>query len=141
MPTVAQKFPDVEVQMKKDVLSINGPSGSVLNAELFILQKLVEEMKFSSSTDLPPNSEEYHALKRNMEGIIKMIRVFNPMKWRWENQEQVKITLEENPNSQLDVMIKGRNSKNRLVQKEFLNSFNWLRNCAVVRTPNSGRFY
>lgn len=141
LQSVAQKFSDVEVQMKKDVLSISGPSGSVLNAELFILQKLVEDMKFSSSTNLPPNSEEYHALKRNMEGIIKMIRVFNPMKWRWENQEQVKITLEEGPNAQLDVTIRGRNSKNRLVQKEFLTSFHWLRNCAVIRTPNSGKLY
>jgi hypothetical protein len=136
---VNQKFPDVQFQLSHDVLSINGPSGSVLNAELFILQKLVEDMKFSSLTNLPQNGEEYETLKRNLEGILKMTRIFNSMKWRWESQEQVKITVEQSPTAELEITVRGRNSKNRLVQREFLAFFIWLQNCLVIRTPNSGR--
>lgn len=139
LSTVKQKFPDSEFQLNHDVLSINGPSGSVLNAELLILQKLVEEQKISSSTNISHTSEEYETLKRNLEGIMKMTHIFNPMKWRWENQEQVKITIEQNPKEELKITIKGRNSKNRLVQQEFLAFFTWLQNCIVIRTPNSGR--
>jgi hypothetical protein len=139
LSTVKQKFSDVQFQVSRDVLSINGPSGSVLTAELFILQKLVEDMKFSSLTNLPENSEEYATLKRNLEGILKMTRIFNPMKWRWENQEQVKITIEQSPTAELEITVRGRNSKNRLVQQEFLTLFNWLQICLVIRTPNSGR--
>lgn len=132
-----QQFPDVQFQVDHDVLSINGSSGSVLNAELFILQKLVEDMKISSS-NLPHDDEEDETLRRNLEGLMKMLHIFNPMKWRWENQEQVKINLEQNPSAELEITIKGRNSKNRLVQREFLTALNWLQNCLVIRTPNSG---
>ena len=136
-----QQFPNAHVQLKDHVLSISGPSGSVLNSELFILQKLVEDLKFSSSNNLPPDSEESETFKRNLEGLMRMTRVYNPMKWRWENQEQVKITLEQSPTAQLDVTVRGRDSKNRLVEKEFLTAFTWLQNCLVIRTPNSGRLY
>ncbi|CAF2245743.1 unnamed protein product [Rotaria magnacalcarata] len=132
-----KKFPDVQFQLAHDVLSINGPSGSVLNAELFILQKLVEEMKIASP-QFAHGSEEDETLQRNLEGLMKMLRVFNPMKWRWENQEQVEINLEQGPSAELEITIKGRNSKNRLVEREFLTALNWLRNCLVIRTPNSG---
>ena len=120
-----QKFPDIQFQLTNDVLSINGPSGTVLSGELFVLQNLVEDMKISSS-NIAKDSEQYETLRRNLEGLMKMIRVFNPMKWRWENQEQVKITLEQSPTAELEITIRGRNSKNRLVQREFIASLIWL---------------
>ncbi|CAF1456975.1 unnamed protein product [Adineta steineri] len=132
-----QKFPNVQIQVNHDILSINGSSGSVLSAELFILQKLVEDMKISSS-QIARGSDEYGTLQRNLDGLMKMLYVFNPMKWRWENEEQVKINMEQCPSAELEITIKGRNSKNRLVQKEFLTTLNWLQNCLVIRTPNSG---
>ena len=139
LDSTREKFSNVQTHLKDHVLIISGPSGSVLNAELYILQQLVEEMNFSSSSNAPPNTEEYETLKRNLEGVMKMTKIFNPMKWRWENQEQVQINVEQNPTGQMEITVKGRNSKNQLVQQEFQVAFNWLKDCVVIRTPNSGK--
>lgn len=133
-----KKYPHAHIQIKDDLISINGPSGAVLNAELFILQGLVEDLTFSSESEPSANREEDETLQRNLEGIMKMLHIFNPMKWRWENQEQVKITFQQDSKAQLQIIVRGRDSKNRLVLKEFLSALSWLQKCVVIRTPNSG---
>ena len=140
LSSAKQKFPDVYTQLNGNELSMKGPSGSVLMFELSVLQKLVESRTFSLLSHVPPNSDEYATFKRNMKGILKMIRIFNPMKWRWENEEQVKINFEPNSTDQLEITVTGRNSKNSLVREEFLTTALWLRNCVVIQTPNSGKY-
>ena len=81
-------------------------------------------------------------MKRNLESVSKMTRIFNPMIWRWEAQHQVKITVNNNPfKNECEITIKGRDSKNQLVQKEFQTFLGWLKDCAVLRHPNSGKKY
>ncbi|CAF3205098.1 unnamed protein product [Rotaria socialis] len=138
LSTAKRIFPDAHVELNHNVLSINGSSGSVLKFELFVLQKLVEDMVFSLSSHAPPNSEAHETFQRNTQGILKMLHIFNPMKWRWENEAQVKINVEQSPTDQLKITVSGRNSNNRLVREEFLELSVWLRNCVVIRTPNSG---
>jgi len=81
-----QKCPQAHIQIKDNLITIKGPSGIVLNAELFILQSLVEDLK-----------------------------------------------------AQLAITVRGRDSKNRLVLKEFQSALSWLQKCVVIRTPNSGK--
>jgi len=134
-----QKCPQAHIQIKDNLITIKGPSGIVLNAELFILQSLVEDLTFSSESKPTGNREEYETLQRNLEGLMKMLHIFNPMKWRWENQEQVKINLQQDSKAQLAITVRGRDSKNRLVLKEFQSALSWLQKCVVIRTPNSGK--
>ena len=134
-----QKCPQAHIQINDNLITIKGPSGIVLNAELFILQSLVEDLTFSSESKPTGNREEYETLQRNLEGLMKMLHIFNPMKWRWENQEQVKINLQQDSKAQLAITVRGRDSKNRLVLKEFQSALSWLQKCVVIRTPNSGK--
>ena len=42
-----QTFPNVNIQLNNHVITLEGPAGSVLDAELDILQQLIVEMKFT----------------------------------------------------------------------------------------------
>ncbi|CAF4555358.1 unnamed protein product, partial [Rotaria magnacalcarata] len=61
-----------------------------------------------------------------------MLSIFNPMTWRWAAQQQVEIIVSNNTkNDECEVVIKGRDSQNKLVQKEFRSFIGWLKDCAV----------
>ncbi|CAF4933597.1 unnamed protein product, partial [Rotaria magnacalcarata] len=78
-------------------------------------------------------------MERNLEMIMKMPYIFNPMKWRWEAEKQVKITISSNTNRKTcDITVEGRDSDNQKVKQEFDSFLSWLRNCAVIRHPNAG---
>ncbi|CAF0755943.1 unnamed protein product [Rotaria sordida] len=134
-------FPNVQIQLNNHILSLEGRAGSVLDAELDILKQLIVEMKFNLTNDYSPTATaDYQRMKRNLEGVSKMPSIFNPMKWRWEAQHQVKITVNNNTiNNECEITIEGRDSQNQLVQKEFRSFLGWLKNCAVIRHPNAGK--
>ncbi|CAF0889255.1 unnamed protein product [Didymodactylos carnosus] len=133
-----QTFTNLQISLNNNhELILKGPSGSVLEAELDIIQQLVVPMKFNLTNDFNPTSSEYKSMKRNLESVMKMPRIFNPMKWRWEAQQQVKITI-NTTNGVCEITIEGRDSRNQLAQKEFQSFLRWLKTCAVIRHPNSG---
>jgi hypothetical protein len=138
LTTAKQTFPNVQMQLNNHVLSLEGLAGSVLDAELDISQQLVVETKFNLTNEYPPNDANYKRMDRNLEGVSKMPQIFNPMIWRWEAQRQVKITVNSTSKNECEITIKGRDSQNQLVQKEFRSFLGWLRQCAVIRHPNSG---
>ncbi len=135
-----QMFPNVKIQLNNQILSLEGSAGSVLDTELDILRQLVEEMKFTLTNQHQPTEKaNYERMKQNLESVSKVTRIFNPMIWRWENQQQVKITVNNNPfKNECEITIEGRNSQNQLVKKEFQSFLGWLKDCAVLRHPNSG---
>ncbi|CAF5052583.1 unnamed protein product, partial [Rotaria sp. Silwood1] len=133
-------FSNVQIQLNNHILSLEGPAGSVLDAELDILQQLVVEMKFKLVNDYSPTAKtDYERMRRNLEDVSKMPSIFNPMKWRWEAEHQVKMTVNNNTtNNECEITIEGRDSQNQLVLNEFGSFLGWLRNCAVVRHPHAG---
>jgi hypothetical protein len=61
------------------------------------------------------------------------------MKWRWEAQKQVEITINSNTATKTcEITVKGRDSANKKVKDEFTAFIRWLQNCAVIRHPNAG---
>jgi hypothetical protein len=61
------------------------------------------------------------------------------MKWRWEAQKQVKITVTDNlAKKTCDIIVEGKHSENQNVKKEFDSFLDWLQKVAVIRHPNAG---
>ena len=141
LATAKQNFPNVQIQLNNHILSLEGLAGSVLDAELDILRQLVVEMKFTLTNVFSPTDRaKFELMKRNLEGVSKMPRIFKPMKWRWETQHQVKITVNTSVTKDAsEITIKGRDSQNQLVQQEFQAFLGWLKECAVLRHPESGK--
>ncbi|CAF1054960.1 unnamed protein product [Didymodactylos carnosus] len=146
---VTQMFPTAHCHLTTDhQLVIRGPSGPVIEAELYIRQQLIVEFSFQLRNDSVPNSVEYENVNRNIVHMSKLSHIFNPMIWRWEIQEQVKISVEfkklkkqQSPQSLenvCEVTVQGRVSQNQRVRSEFKVFFGWLKTCSVMRHPNSG---
>jgi hypothetical protein len=131
----SQQFPYVDMHINNNKLVFRGPSGQVLNAELFIRQQLVTTLKFT----LPERPNDN--LTRNLETVTKMpIDLFGPLRWRWEAEQQVKVRTKMNSKQgTIDVTVEGLDSQNQAVKKEFMSFERWLNSCAVIRDPHSGR--
>ena len=137
-------FSDIEIKITDDMtsnasraLKLKGRSGSVLKAELDIRQQLVTELKFKLQGNRRLDTTAAQNLERNLEGVIAMPWIFNPMIWRWQAQEQVKITV-NNTGKVCEISCEGRDAQNQSVFSEFQAFLGWLEVCAVIRGPNSG---
>ena len=129
----------INIQLNNQIIHLKGTSGTVLDAELHIHQQLVKETKFSLTNTKTPNTAPFINLERNLESIMKMPYIFNPMKWRWAAQRQVEITINTNTSTKTcDITVKARDSDADKVKKEFDSFLLWLQGCAVIRHPNSG---
>ena len=123
-------------QQQQPQLILKGPSGSVLDAELDIRRYLVTKRKFILEDDDNNNIN----LKRNLKSLTQMTRIFNPMKWRWEREEQVQITF-NTENEQLEVQCRGRDAQINGVYNEFQSFLTWLKYCTTIRNPESGELF
>ncbi|CAF2088565.1 unnamed protein product [Rotaria magnacalcarata] len=129
----------INMQMGGGTLLLTGPAGPVLNAELHLRQQMVDEMQFSLTTGTAATTEPNSNMAINLQSVTKMTQIFNPLKWRWETQKQVEITINGNTATKTcDITVKGRDSDNKKVKKEFDSFMKWLRNCAVIRHPSAG---
>ena len=133
-------YPNTNIQLNNHILTLQGSAGSVLDAELDILRQLVVEMRFSLINQYSPNeTAKYTLMKQNLESLSKMPWIFDPMKWRWEAQHQVKITVNNSTiKDTCEIIMEGRDSQNQFVRKEFQSFLGWLKTCAVIRHPHSG---
>jgi hypothetical protein len=149
LPKVMQMFSLIQCHLlgvSPDKVILKGFSGAVVEAELYIRQHLTEELHFQLRNDCLHNSTEYENLNRNLDHMSKLPHIFNPMIWRWETQQQVKISVEFKKverSSQIlenvcEVTVEGRVSQNQRVQSEFNTFFKWVKTCSVMRHPNSG---
>lgn len=130
----------VSMTMTNNQVSLRGSAGSVLNAELHLRQEMVHERTFML-TNLP-GSTPHANFMRNLESVMKMSYIFNPMIWRWKAERQVKI--EVNPdtsNKTCQISVRAKVSDFQDVKKEFDSFIRWLQTCAVIRHPNSGEFF
>jgi HrpA-like RNA helicase len=134
----ASKFAHrISMLRTKDKISLKGSCGVVLDAELHLRQEMISEIKFTLKELGHANPHENFA--KNLKSVMKMTRIFNPMKWRWQAQKQVEITINSNTATDTcEIIVKGRDSENRKVKQEFRSFVGWLQNCAVIKHPNSG---
>ena len=129
----------INMQKTNGKISLKGSAGVVLNAELHIRQQMVSDLTFSL-TELAGGSTTHPNFTKNLESVMKMTRIFNPMVWRWKAQKQVDITINSNTATKTcEITVKGRDSDNKKVKQEFASFISWLRNCAVIRHPNAGK--
>jgi hypothetical protein len=129
----------INMLLTKTDVNLSGPVGTIYSSESHLLREMVEQFTFKLENKNPPNTTQHINLAHNLESIMKMSQIFNPMKWRWENQKQVTIIVNCNTSTNTcEVTINGRNSDYKSVKKEFNSFLSWLQNCAVIRHPNSG---
>jgi hypothetical protein len=134
------QFPLVTINLNNNnKLVLHGPSGYVLKAELYVRQQLVTKLTFT----IPPNNESNDNLTRNLKSITNMpIDLFGPLRWRWEAEQQVKVRTKINAKQgTIDVTVEGLDSQNQAVKNEFMAFLRWLRHCAVIRDPHSGKSF
>lgn len=130
----------INVLFGHKTVSFNGKSGIIYKAELDLRKQIETTMKFELKNECKTGTAEYENLSRNLESITKMPYIFNAMKWRWEAQKQVKITIDPNSNTNTcEITLEGRDSANRSCQKEFQSFLSWLKRCTVIRPPNAGK--
>ncbi|CAF3353058.1 unnamed protein product [Rotaria sp. Silwood1] len=126
----------IQLGLNNRLLSLSGPAGVVLNSELYLFQQMIIEHQFCLENN---NSTKYKNLSQNLDSVMKMTQIFNPMIWRWEAQKQVKITVNSNTATKTcEITIRGRDSQVQQVRKEFDSFLSWLQECAVIRHPNAG---
>ena len=129
----------ITMSLNNQLLTLNGLAGATLNSELYLLQELITEQTFTLKNNNPPNTRAFINLASNLESVMKMTRIFNPMIWRWKAEKQVEITVNGNTATQTcEITIKGRNSEVEKAKEEFDSFLDWLKTCAVIRHPNSG---
>lgn len=121
------------IDQNQQQLILKGSSGSVLDAELDIRKQLVTKRKFKLVNDNDNNIN----FTRNLESLTKMTKIFNPMIWRWEAEEQVEIII-NNANQQLEISCRGRDAQNNKVYKEIQSFLKWLKRSTTIRSPDSG---
>jgi hypothetical protein len=132
------KFSKITMGMTGGKISLTGLSGDVLNAEFHLLQQMISESKFTLKELANPN---HHAnFERNLESLLKMTRIFNPLIWRWKAQKQADVTINNNTATKTcEIIVQGRNSVNKKVKEEFKSFIGWLQYCAVISHPNAGK--
>jgi hypothetical protein len=137
--TAVSKFSNrINMQLANKKISLKGSSGAVLNAELHLRQQMISELKFTL-TELA-TSTSHTNFERNLASVMKMTRIFNPMKWRWQAQKQVEITINSNTATKTcEITVKGRDSENQKVKQEFKSFMSWLQYTAAIRHPNAGK--
>ena len=130
----------IDALRNKSIVSLSGITGTVINDEFHLRSQMIIPMKFQLNNDCQLNTSLYENLAKNLESITKMTYIFNPMKWRWEAQKQVKITVTDNPAKKTcDINVEGRDSENQNVKNEFDSFLSWLQKAAVIRHPNEGK--
>lgn len=134
------KFSKINILLNNKTVSLKGPAGHVLNAELHLRQEIIYEHTFNLENKNTPGSTTYENLQRNLESVMKMTRIFKPLIWRWQSQKQVKITVNSDTATKTcKVTVIGRDSDIKKVCEEFRSFLGWLQGCAVIRHPNGGK--
>ncbi|CAF3525140.1 unnamed protein product [Rotaria socialis] len=129
----------IHMEFNNGLIHLNGLAGVVLTTELYLLQQSIIEYTFCLENNNPSNSTKYKNLQQNLDSVMKMPQIFNPMIWRWEAEKQVKMSINSNTATKTcEITIKGRDSQIQKVKEEFDSFLNWLQDCAVFRHPNSG---
>ena len=134
------KFVKVFMKMIGGKIDLEGTSGDVLNAEFHLRQQMICESKFTLKSLANPNA--HNNFDRNLESLMKMTRIFNPLIWRWKAQKQAEITINNNTATKTcEIIVQGRDSVNKQVKEEFKSFISWLQYCAVINHPNAGQEY
>ena len=131
---------NIEMNLNDKTISLRGKSSVVFNAELHLLNEMIHEIKFELTNRYPSNTASYNNLANNLEKVGKMPRIFDPMIWRWKNEKQVIIKVNNKASSKTcEIKIKGRHSEIYKAKREFDSFLSWLGNCAVIRNLDAGK--
>lgn len=128
----------IQMALNQSRISLKGQAGSVLDAELHLRQQMVHDQKFLLGH--LPGATPHQNFRRNLESIMKMPKIFNPLIWRWRAQKQVEITVNaDTANKTCEITVKGTDADFDNVKNEFDTFIGWLQPCAVIRHPNAGK--
>ena len=139
----AKSMSSSKIEMKLDnrLLTLKGSAGIVLNTEKYLLQQLIISEPYHLVNSSTLSTAKNRNLSENLESIIKMSRIFKPMIWRWENEKQVKMTINSNTATKTcEITINGRYSEVEKAKQEYNSFLSWLKHCAVVQHPNEGKY-
>ena len=124
----------------KPTLVLNNQAGVVFNDELELRKELITTKVFELENNCKQGTTEHENLSRNLESLTKMVYIFQPMRWRWQSEKQMKITVDNNPAGKTcTVKVEGRLSEQANVKKEFDRFVRWLGWSVVIRHPKSGK--
>ena len=108
--------------------------------EIDLRKEMLTTMTFQLKNGCQPNTSWHDNLSNNLESVTKMTYIFKPMQWRWKIEKQVEIAINNIPASKTcEIVVEGRDSENKKVEKEFDSFLGWLKRCAVIRHPNAGK--
>ncbi|UJR17483.1 hypothetical protein I4U23_004378 [Adineta vaga] len=140
LANVQQIFPNVRIRLNNHILNLEGLASVVLNAELDLLRQLISEDRCKFVNFFKTNEKaDYERMQRNLESVSKMPQIFSSMIQRWQDQYQMKITVNNNSfTTECEIIIEGRLSKIGPVKSECRSFNGWLKECAVIRHPNAG---
>jgi hypothetical protein len=130
----------VNLVQNKPTFVLKNEAGIVFNDELELRKELITTKTFELENKCKQGTAEHENLSRNLESVTKMVYIFQPMRWRWEAEKQMKITVDTNPAGKTCVVkVNGRLSEQAKVKNEFKQFERWLKRCVVIRHPNSGK--
>ena len=123
------------------MLTLKQQASIVFHEECDIRSKMIVKKNFKLENPFQSGTAEHKNLARNLNSLTKMVYVFQPMCWRWKNQRQVEITVNQDHSTHTcEVIVEGRLSEYERVRNEFKSFETWLKRCAVLRHPKSGKF-
>ncbi|CAF1115266.1 unnamed protein product, partial [Adineta ricciae] len=112
-------------------LNLSGNASHVLTTELHVRRRLV----LKHTTLLISKDETNKSLKQNVKALIESLHVFNPMKWRWKAENQVKVIFRDT-DEHGEIIIKARDKDYEKVRKEFDSFVQWLEPCIALHLDN-----
>ena len=131
---------NIDMNLNNETISLRGKSSVVFNAELHLRNEMIHETKFELTNRYPSNTTLHENLKRNLEQVSKMPRIFDPIIWRWKNEKQVIIKVYNKASSKTcEIKINGRLSQIYKAKEEFDSFLSWLGYCAVIRNLDAGK--
>ena len=75
--------------------------------------------------------EIHEGLKRNIADLVNTLHIFNPLKWRWKAEKQVKVTFRK-VGDECEVIVEARDKEFKSVRKELDSFIGWLKSCVVL---------
>ncbi|CAF3114266.1 unnamed protein product [Rotaria socialis] len=73
----------IHMEFNNGLIHLNGLAGVVLTTELYLLQQSIIEYTFCLENNNPSNSTKYKNSQQNLDSVMKMPQIFNPMIWRY----------------------------------------------------------
>jgi HrpA-like RNA helicase len=121
---------NVEIKFINEKILLTGIAGDILITELYIRKQLISQNKTPLLLDSYGN-HNHEGLNRNIADLVNTLYIFNPLKWRWKAEKQVKIIFRKVGNG-CEVIVEARDEDFKSVRKELDSFIGWLKDCVAL---------